>query len=85
MARFRWIRYFRIKPGAPTGFANGKFPAGVDLTNPELPIETVKKIYEMGVPFIEPTEMGINKFYPHLKPKEPKPKTKSRKSKTSDG
>lgn len=73
MPRFRWTRYFKLKDGSPTSFATGKFPAGVDLSNPDIPLETVKRIYESGVPCLEPTETGINKFYPHLKKKKKGP------------
>ncbi len=76
MTRFRWARYFKIKEGAPSGFANGMFPCGIDLKNPEIPLETIKKIYDAGIPIVEPTEMGINKFYPHLKKKKAKRKIK---------
>lgn len=67
--RFRWTRYFSIKKGAPTGFANGKFPCGIDLSRPDIPIETVKAIYESGNGILEPTSIAINKWYPRLKKK----------------
>lgn len=52
----KWAEVYRLKKGMPAKFACASFPNGVDLTNENLPITILDKIFAAGIKNIEKIE-----------------------------
>jgi hypothetical protein len=60
-----WTKYFMLKPGFSPKFLSVGLNAVIDLNNENTPIETLKKLYDMGTPGIALTEEGETKYFPN--------------------
>ncbi len=59
----KWNDFFsveHVKPGPVFHPATGK----IDLSNENIPVEKVKKLYDTGCSFVKPTKKGLETFYP---------------------
>lgn len=57
-----WTNYFKFKklvPGKVVTPSHGT----IDFSNPNLPVEIVKKVYESDFPYLEITNRGMKELY----------------------
>lgn len=56
MVKAKWKKYYKVKDGLPAKFACASHPMGIDLTNENIPIETIENLFKLGIPNIEKIE-----------------------------
>lgn len=56
MAKVKWTKYYRVKDGMPAKFACASHPEGIDLSDDNIPLGVVKKLFDLGIKNIEKIE-----------------------------
>lgn len=47
--KIKWTKYYKVKDGMPAKFACASHPAGIDLTNENIPLKVIKKLFDLGI------------------------------------
>jgi len=61
MKKAKWTKYYKVRDGMPAKFACASHPNGIDLTDENIPLETIQNLFNKGIPNIEKIELPAKK------------------------